>query len=170
MRGSARYASVPHGILFVDKVTCAVYAADDGRLYQVEVAPSFATSNPDTASAAAFKLTHSRPGTLSLALSVDDGEEVSPTAPMTRFRITTGPGPVPRLDGKDIVIGRVLSGLATVDAIRQVPTYAPTSTGRWYNQIARAIGDSRAATARGAWTRPRQAIVITDCGVLGADD
>ena len=128
-------------------------------------APQLQSRNPDTVNPGSFRLRHSRPGVVSLALSVDDGEDISPLAPLTRFRIITGPGPVPRLDGKDMVMGRVLQGLETVDAIRQVPTYAPTSTGKFYNALAKGFGDKRAATARGSWTRPRQAIVITDCGV-----
>ena len=131
-------------------------------------APLQDSRNPDTVNPAAFKLRHSRPGVVSLALSVDDGEDISPLAPLTRFRIITGPGPVPRLDGKDIVMGRVLQGLETVDAIRQVPTFAPTSTGKFYNQLAGGLGDKRAAFARGAWTKPRQTIVITDCGIDAA--
>jgi peptidyl-prolyl cis-trans isomerase B (cyclophilin B) len=134
------------------------------RLGLVE-APPQQSRNPDTVNPGSFRLHHSRPGVVSLALSVDDGEDISPLAPLTRFRIITGPGPVPRLDGKDIVMGRVLQGLDTVNAISRVPTYAPTSTGKLYNGIAKSLGDKRAATARGSWTRPRQAIVIVDCGL-----
>ena len=82
------------------------------------------------------------------------------------FRITTGPGPVPSLDGQNIVIGRVLSGLPVVTAVSRTPTYAPLSSARTWNALAGALGDGRAATARAAWSKPRQAVVITACGLL----
>ena len=84
----------------------------------------------------------------------------------TRFRITTGPGPVPSLDGQNIVLGRVVSGMDVVAALARVPTYAPLPSARTWNTLAGKLGDDRAAKARAAWSKPRQAVVITACGLV----
>jgi peptidyl-prolyl cis-trans isomerase B (cyclophilin B) len=106
---------------------------------------------------------------VSLALSGADGEAAGgpprARAP-TAFRITTGPGPVPSLDGQNIVLGSVLSGMDVIAAIARVPTYAPLSSARSWNALAGGLGDGRAATARAAWSKPRQAVLITAAGLL----
>ena len=73
---------------------------------------------------------------------------------------------MPSLDGQNIVIGRVLSGLPVVSAVARTPTYAPLPSARTWNALAGALGDGRAATARAAWSKPRQAVLITACGLL----
>ncbi len=143
-------------------------ATGSARLGGVELPANFPASNPDAVTPAAFTLRHLRPGTVSLALGADEGEDVPAGSPLTRFRITTGPGPVPRLDGSSIVIGRVLEGLDVVQAVSRVPTYAPLPSAKAWNALAGALGDGRAATARGAWSKPMQAVIITDCGELPA--
>lgn len=78
--------------------------------------------NPELSDPAAFQLPHSRPGTLALSLSENDeepGVRERPGYRPTEFLITTGPGPVPRLDGSNIVFGRVLSGIDVVAAVAQ---------------------------------------------------
>ena len=114
-------------------------------------------SNPDAVSSAAFQLRHSRPGTVSLSAS---GRPV--------VRITTGPGPVPSLDGTDIVIGRVLEGMETINLLSRMPTFAPQegSVTRNYNLLAEKVGDKRAATARVAWSKPQRRVFVADCGPL----
>ena len=108
---------------------------------------------------------------VSLALGADEEAGEAPLrgrAP-TGFRITTGPGPVPALDGQNIVIGRVVSGMDVIASLARVPTYSPLPSARTWNDLAARLGDTRAATARGAWSKPRQAVVITACGTLQAD-
>ena len=61
-----------------------------------------------------------------------------------------GPGPVPALDGENIVMGCVLEGLGTVAQVANVPTFQPSDRTQALNQIASLIGDSRAAKARHA--------------------
>ena len=56
-----------------------------------------------------------------------------------------GPGPVPSLDGENIVFGRVLEGFGTIAAISNVPIFKPNERIRGINQIASLIGDERAA-------------------------
>lgn len=133
----------------------------------------FPRTNSDVVSPSAFALDHSRPGTLSLVLSAVSGEGKLGRM-TTGFRITTGPGPAPQLDGSGIVIGRVQEGWDTLDAIAHAPTYAPPPNSPLlaYNQLAGAFGDARSATARTAWSKPRNRIVITDCGIWanGAPD
>ncbi len=62
-----------------------------------------------------------------------------------------GPGPVPSLDGENIVMGRVLEGLGTVAQVAAVPTFTPSERLQALNRVASLIGDDRAAKAR----RPR---------------
>lgn len=68
----------------------------------------------------------------------------------TRSLHSAGPGPVPALDGENIVMGCVLEGLATVAQVANVPTFQPSDRTQALNQIASLIGDSRAAKARHA--------------------
>ncbi|KAJ0091458.1 hypothetical protein Patl1_14833 [Pistacia atlantica] len=61
----------------------------------------------------AFMLRHSRAGVVSLCLSENDDEEeikLDPDYRNVEFLITTGPGPCPQLDSKNIVFGVVLEG------------------------------------------------------------
>lgn len=124
-------------------------------------------SNPDILSPSAFTGTHSRPGTLSLALGESDDDDSLRLAPGYRaaqFLITTGPGPVPRLDGANIVFGRVLYGLDVVTAVTRVPTLrAPP--GPW-TAVARLLGDERAARVASKYGRPLKLVVITGAGVV----
>lgn len=120
--------------------------------------------NGDVTRASAFAGKHFRPGTVSLALeSAQKDGEYGTTA---QFLITTGPAPVPSLDGKNIVFGRVVEGLDVVNRLASEKTFKPTSTARTYNAIASLVGDSRAEKAKSAWVKPTRALVITDCGVL----
>ena len=73
---------------------------------------------------------------------------------------------MPSLDSENIVFGRVLAGMDVVAALARLPTYAPLPSARSWNALAAALGDDRAAKARGAWAKPRNAVLITACGVL----
>ena len=119
--------------------------------------PSGGVSNPEAVLSSAFQLPHARPGTVSLSASG------RPT-----FRITTGPGPAPVLDGTDIVLGRVLEGMDFVAALARQSTFAPRegSVTRTYNSLAGALGDGRAATARASWSKPQRRLFVADAGVL----
>jgi len=71
--------------------------------------------NTETVDAKAFALTHSRPGVVSLSLSENDDDDdikLDPEYRNVEFLITTGPGPCPQLDNKNIVFGTVLEGNA----------------------------------------------------------
>ena len=119
---------------------------------------------------AAFKLRHTRPGTLSLALAENDDAAYIRERRGYRslqFLITTGPGPQPALDNINVVFGRVEQGMDVVASIASVPAFSPSAQLRQYNQLASALGDDRAARARAAWGKPLQAVVITDAGVVG---
>lgn len=82
------------------------------------------------------------------------------------FLITTGPGPVPRLDGQDVVFGRVEEGLDTLATVTEIPTFKPSDKLRAFNTFADKFGDSRAARAREVWGKPLKSVVITNAGVL----
>lgn len=66
----------------------------------------------------------------------------------SEFLVTTGPAPVPSLDGEAIVFGRVDQGLGTVTAVANVPTFRPPQRVAVMNDLANAFGDGRAQTVR----------------------
>eukprot|EP00850_Spirogloea_muscicola_P005966 SM000028S10060 [mRNA] locus=s28:149456:150762:- [translate_table: standard] len=125
--------------------------------------------NLETIDSKSFKLTHTRPGTVSLALSTNDDEEdrkLSPNYRNVEFLITTGPGPAPQLDNGNIVIGTVLEGMDVISRIAAVPTYKPNERIQQFNSFASFLGDERATSARSSWNRPLKSVVISKCGVL----
>jgi peptidyl-prolyl cis-trans isomerase B (cyclophilin B) len=152
----------------IDKGNGYVVGGKSGspRLGQVSALSGERFSNGDVTRASAFEGRHFRPGTVSLALesAAKDGE-YGTTA---QFLITTGPAPVPSLDNKNIVFGRVEQGLDVVQRLSNEKTFKPSETARAYNALANLVGDSRAGKAKAAWIKPTRALVITSCGVLDA--
>ncbi|GFR40128.1 hypothetical protein Agub_g684, partial [Astrephomene gubernaculifera] len=127
--------------------------------------------NPEVSQSSSFRLRHLRPGTVSLALGESDEDPAARSAPGYRpveFLITTGPGPVPRLDGQNIVFGRVLEGMGVVGQVAQVPVFGPSPVGNSlaFNSLAAAIGDERAATVRRKYGKPLKAVVVLAAEVL----
>ncbi len=122
--------------------------------------------NPDLTASAAFAGRHLRPGTVSLAVAAADDDPVVRARPGYRpagFNITTGPGPVPALDGGNVVFGRVAAGLEVVNGIAALPALGPTPGP--FNALASAIGDDRAAKARARFGQPLRLVVITKAGL-----
>ena len=115
-----------------------------------ELAPSAPPpANPDLLSGPAFEGRHLRPGTVTLAVAAADDDPLIRLRPGYRaaeFAITTGPGPVPSLDGGNIVFGRVESGLDVVSRVTAVPVLRATPGP--FNALASILGDERGATAR----------------------
>lgn len=73
----------------------------------------FLARNTESVESKAFRLTHSRGGVVSLCLAENDDEDevkLDPDYRNVEFLITTGPGPCPQLDYKNIVFGTVLEG------------------------------------------------------------
>lgn len=157
---------------FVHKVIQGQYflAGRQGRPEKGEVRPPrHLPRNVETVDPKAFALTHSRPGVVSLSLSEnDDDDEIKfdPEYRNVEFLITTGPGPCPQLDNKNIVFGTVLEGLDVITTIASTPTYQPGERIRQFNDLAEFFGDERAQNARAIWNRPLTTIYISDCGVL----
>ena len=125
--------------------------------------------NPDLVSAAAFRLNHVRPGTVSLNLSENEDDEFIKMQkgyqPLS-FLITTGPGPAPSLDGENIVFGRVTEGFdVIVNIANSVPTFQPNDSLIAYNKFAEFIGDDRASKTRSKWGKPLKAVVIVNSGI-----
>lgn len=89
-------------------------AGKQGRKDKGEVKPPLdLISNTETIDSKAFTLEHSRSGVVSLCLSENDDEDevkLDPNYHNVEFLITTGPGPCPQLDYKNIVFGTVLEG------------------------------------------------------------
>ncbi|GMH36750.1 hypothetical protein BSKO_04623 [Bryopsis sp. KO-2023] len=138
------------------------------RMGQVQPPPDLAP-NSDVASAKAFKLDHSRPGTVSLSIGDNDDTPLyreRANYRNTEFLVTTGPGPAPQLDGEDIVFGRIQEGFDTLFSVAEIPTYTPSEKLKAFNTFASSFGDERAARARASWGRPLKAVVILDSGVL----
>ncbi|GBF91011.1 peptidyl-prolyl cis-trans isomerase, chloroplastic [Raphidocelis subcapitata] len=140
------------------------------RMGEVELSEGL-RPNTDISSPAGFKLTHGRPGTVSLSIASDNDEDPAvrdkPGYRPLEFLITTGPGPVPRLDGLNLVFGRVTSGMTTVAAVSKVPSFQPDARSQQLNAFAKFIGDDRADKVRRRYGRPLKAIVVTSAGVVG---
>jgi len=138
------------------------------RMGQVE-APGDVQANPETSDPSAFRLTHGRPGTLSLSLGENDDDpraKLRPGYKNLEFLITTGPGPAPRLDGSNIPFGRVLEGMGTISTITTVPTFRANERTNALNMLAQKLGDDRAAGVRRKYGRPLKAVVILGAGEL----
>ncbi|KMZ72195.1 putative Peptidyl-prolyl cis-trans isomerase [Zostera marina] len=136
---------------------------------EVRIPLDLVSKNSETVNPKSFQLTHMKPGTLSLSLSEnDDYDEVrlDPEYRNVQFLVTTGPGPCPSLDNRNIVFGTVLEGLDILTAIAAIPTYKPSDEIRQFNDLAGFFGDERAQNARGLWNRPLKTVYISDCGEL----
>ncbi|XP_054805105.1 peptidyl-prolyl cis-trans isomerase CYP28, chloroplastic [Prosopis cineraria] len=145
-------------------------AGRQGRREKGEVQPPVELArNTETVESKAFSLAHSKAGVLSLPLSENDDEDevkLDPNYRNVEFLITTGPGPCPQLDSKNIVFGTVLEGLDVITAIAAIPTYQPSERIRQFNDLAGFFGDERAQNARASWNRPLKTVYISDCGEL----
>eukprot|EP00210_Caulerpa_lentillifera_P000032 g31.t1 len=141
-----------------------VSAGKQGTARNGEVeAPSSLQSNPELTSSKSFRLTHTRPGTVSLALAENEDSAnvtLSKTYHPTQFLVTTGPGPAPRLNNGNVVFGRVLDGFDVLAKIAEVKTFTPAARVQAFNTLAKALGDERAEEARKSWGRPIQPVVI----------
>ncbi|XP_073003744.1 peptidyl-prolyl cis-trans isomerase CYP28, chloroplastic [Typha latifolia] len=139
---------------------------DKGEVLQP---PPGLASNVETIDPKAFQLKHTRPGTLSLCLSLNDDDDeikLNPEYHNMEFLVTTGPGPCPELDDQNMVFGTVLEGMDVVTSIASIPTYKPAERIRQFNDFAEFLGDERAQTARAMWDRPLKTVYISDCGEL----
>lgn len=145
-------------------------AGRQGRRDKGEVKPpTDLVRNTESVDSRAFLLAHSRAGVVSLCLSENDDDDeikLDPNYRNVEFLITTGPGPCPQLDNKNIVFGTVLEGLDVVTTIASIPTYRPGERIRQYNDLAQFLGDERAKTARAIWNKPLKTLYISDCGEL----
>ncbi|CAK9135278.1 unnamed protein product [Ilex paraguariensis] len=145
-------------------------AGKQGRRDKGEVKPPLQmVRNTETVDSKAFVLEHSRPGIVSLCLSENDDDDeikLDPDYHNVEFLVTTGPGPCPQLDSKNIVFGAVLEGLDVVTSIASIPTYKPSERIRQYNDLAEFLGDGRAKNARAIWNKPLKTVYISGCGEL----
>eukprot|EP00249_Psilotum_nudum_P013754 c24491_g2_i1 orf=59-1072(+) len=147
-----------------------IQAGRQGSRERGEVSPPMnLASNLETITSDAFTLRHTRPGTVSLCLSLNDDDDkfkLKKDYRNVEFLITTGPGPAPQLDNNNIVFGTVLKGLDVVTSIAAVPVYNPNERIKQFNDLAQFLGDERASNARNFWYRPLKALYISDCGAL----
>ena len=118
--------------------------------------------NADFTNAASFTGNHLKPGTVSLALSYDGTRTASPFDGnvYTEILVTTGPAPVPSLDGKNIIFGQVdRESLDVISKIANTPVFSPSSQVKAWNFIANRVGE-RTAKSKLIWTKPTQAVAI----------
>jgi peptidyl-prolyl cis-trans isomerase B (cyclophilin B) len=132
-------------------------------------APEVIESNSDLLNPAAFRLKHSRPGTVSLNLSNNPDEDYVKGRKDYRelsFLITTGPAPVPSLDEENIVFGRVSEGLDVIARIAEVPTFKPNESLQVFTDLAQAIGDDRFTKKKATFGKPLVPVVFVRTGIL----
>lgn len=72
-----------------------------------------------------------------------------------------GPGPVPSLDGQNVVFGTVLEGFGTVSMIAQQPTFKPSQRIQAFNQLATLIGARTAQQL--TWQVEMMEQSVTEC-------
>jgi hypothetical protein len=60
---------------------------------------------------------------------------------------------VPRLDGLNVVFGRVLEGLEVVGTVAAVPSFQPDIRSQQLNRFAAFLGDERADKVARRWER-----------------
>ena len=77
---------------------------------------------------------------------------------------------MPRLDGLNLVFGRVLRGMDVVAAAARVPSFQPDARSRQLNRFAAFIGDDRADKVARRYGRPLKAVIITRAGVLDENE
>lgn len=75
----------------------------------------------------------------------------------TGFAITTGPAP--ELDGKYLIVGRVVEGLALADEISKLPVVKDNSNSPFF-KAGKAIGDKRAVVAEMGFNRPFNKVTV----------
>ncbi|KAK8953804.1 hypothetical protein KSP39_PZI001804 [Platanthera zijinensis] len=145
-------------------------AGRQGRRDKGEVRiPADLGRNMETVDPKAFRLKHSRPGTLSLCLAQNDDDDeikLDPDYRNVEFLVTTGPGPCPELDGENIVFGTVLEGKSHLHICLNIYVYCILPMIRQFNDFAVFLGDQRAQIARATWDRPLRTVYISDCGEL----
>ncbi|KDP20070.1 hypothetical protein JCGZ_05839 [Jatropha curcas] len=92
-----------------------------------------------------------------------DQEEVGTDPNGTEFAIAIRDSP--ELDASNLVIGKVLEGMAVAERIQQVKT-VQENTSSPYFRVAKLIGDKRAVVAERGFNRPYSKVIITNCGLM----
>ena len=81
----------------------------------------------------------------------------------TEIFITTGPAP--NLDGTNLLVGRVVSGMDVVEKLQKLPR-VKNNTNSPFFQAGKKAGDLRANVAELAFDRPFSKVIISNCGLL----
>eukprot|EP00741_Cyanophora_paradoxa_P023086 tig00021537_g22296.t1 len=116
---------------------------------QVYVGGKAEITNPELLDIAKYSFKHDVGGLLTVS---EDG---------LQFAVTSAPAP--ELDGKTLVIGRVLEGQEVLDAVDRVPIVRPDADKRFFVGVGEAIGDARAGKS---FYKPLTKIKIAACGTL----
>ena len=81
----------------------------------------------------------------------------------TGFAISTGAAP--DLDGKYLIVGRVVDGMDVVETISKLPVVKDNSKSPFF-QAGKAIGDKRATVAEMGFNRPFNRVTVLASGLL----
>ena len=81
----------------------------------------------------------------------------------TEFSITTGPAP--DLDGINLIVGRVVSGMDVVEALQKLPK-VKNNEGSAFFKAGKMAKDRRADVAELGFDRPFSAVVVKQSGII----
>ena len=81
----------------------------------------------------------------------------------TEFSITTGSAP--DLDGINLIVGRVISGMDVVEAIQQLPKVKNNQSSVFF-KAGKMAKDRRADVAELGFDRPFSSVIVSNCGEL----
>ena len=102
-------------------------------------------------------------------LKAIDGEFVNVTQTFgnlpngTEFSITTGPAP--DLDGINLIVGRVVSGMDVVERLQKLPKVKNNESSPFF-KVGKATKDRRADVAELGFDRPFSTVIVAQSGVM----
>jgi peptidyl-prolyl cis-trans isomerase B (cyclophilin B) len=81
----------------------------------------------------------------------------------TGFALTVGPAP--ELDGKYLIVGRIVDGQQVVQDLSELPVVKDNSNSPFF-KAGKALGDKRAIVAEQGFNRPFNKVVVASSGLL----
>jgi hypothetical protein len=81
----------------------------------------------------------------------------------TGFALTVGPAP--ELDGKFLIVGRIVDGYEVVQELSMLPVVKDNSSSPFF-KAGKALGDKRAIVAEQGFNKPFNKVVVSSSGVM----